>query len=386
MAGSRAEATTYAGDLGSSSSKFLRGHYADGFHFDPAGGADQYSIEVSSPEFDTYLAVISPDGTTYVNDDYEGSTQRSFLRLPRDVRGAWTLLVTSYNRRAKGAYTITVRPKGDLKRLQTWALDAKLFAEVFDRIQSVGVEKEMTAVRETSAPTEMAGANEMAEVGVSTIGAIKGMQSASAPRVPEGFALFPWPPPHASAIKVLPRSLVIGDGDEEPTLHHVDTRLSAALQAAGYHDKSYYGVPDGFALVTRLERIDGDGAPLGGVARWVTEIPAIHRFSLREYVRALFGARVGYFRLLVFIVTSHPFVQSDEETRLRTANRWLHQGANLIPESIAAKPYTPRHQTTVLVYEFEKVRASSVTQVRVPGRFDCENHLQRSGILSQLEE
>ena len=381
---SRVEAATYVGTLGPSDSRLIRKRYVDGYKFEPAESAEPYVIEVRSYEFDTYLAVVSPEGEVLINDDYKKSTNRSLIQIPPDAKGSWTVLVTSY-RINKGIYSLSVLPCGTLAKQRSWELDSEQLAKIFNRLKAITV----APVRIMSTPEEdipLAVATDKVKGWFWTKWFRRDSTDTTAAPAPDDSALFPWPPPHASATKVLSRHLVVGNTTSKVTLAHIDTRLCSALQAVGYHDKTYYSVPDGFALVTRLEQISADGTPLDASVRWAIEIPPLKGFSLRDYIKALFGARVGYYRLLVFIVTPHPFVQIDKEIRLHTAIDWLHRGTNIIPESMAIKPYTQRHQTTALVYEFKKIRASSITDVIVPGLLDGENHLRRSGILSELEK
>jgi hypothetical protein len=185
---------------------------------------------------------------------------------------------------------------------------------------------------------------------------------------------------------VLPRALFENQQPAQMDLHDVDVRLNVALTAAGYHEKSYYSVPEGFALVTRLEQINLDGTPKDPQARWSTEIPPLRGFSLREYVRALFAARAGFFRVIVFIVTSHPFVQSEEEISFSTASAWLRSGLNVLPASVGSKEFSPRHRTTVLIYEVEKIMGSHIVDMLLPGRLTGRAHLEKAGILIALEQ
>ena len=75
---------------------------------------------------------------------------------------------------------------------------------------------------------------------------------------PQPIPAFPWPPPRASTMMNIEDAALRVAGDST-TLGQVDAELRAALNDAGYVDKSYFAVPDGFALVTRLEQIDDDG-------------------------------------------------------------------------------------------------------------------------------
>jgi hypothetical protein len=72
---------------------------------------------------------------------------------------------------------------------------------------------------------------------------------------------FPWPPPAPSTQTVLPNSLFQASGKPTPSLSSVGAQLVGALEQARYFEYSYYRVPNGFALVARLERIGPDGTP-----------------------------------------------------------------------------------------------------------------------------
>ncbi|MGB2863641.1 MAG: hypothetical protein WBC05_09985, partial [Sedimentisphaerales bacterium] len=143
------------------------------------------------------------------------------------------------------------------------------------------------------------------------------------PDVPRGeFPKFPWPPPQASAMANLPNEFFRIPDVNLVRLRDVDNRLSRALDIAGYVEKSYYAAPDGFALVARLEQINPDGTPKSGSDRWAVEVRPLHRFSLSGYLRALFKSDPGYFRIIVFIVTPHPFDKSDEQVSIDDAIEW----------------------------------------------------------------
>ncbi len=69
----------------------------------------------------------------------------------------------------------------------------------------------------------------------------------------EYFPEFPWPP-ESSATVVLPSAFLAKAVRRH--LENVDQILASALAACGYYDRSYYAVPSGFALATRLEQIN----------------------------------------------------------------------------------------------------------------------------------
>ena len=95
-----------------------------------------------------------------------------------------------------------------------------------------------------------------------------------------------WPPPRPSTRRTLARHLLTGSA-AAPTLEYVSGRLQAALEGNGYVEYSYYSVPGGFALATRLERIHPDGRSMTVPKRWQVAHEPLTRFDLAEYLRAL---------------------------------------------------------------------------------------------------
>src|SRR5579859_4050825 len=88
---------------------------------------------------------------------------------------------------------------------------------------------------------------------------------------------FPWPPPRASATEDLPRAM-FEQRASLSTLGNLNDVLVSALQTTGYFEKSYYAVPHGFALATRLEQISGDGSSKTPPDRWSAGPPHLEHF------------------------------------------------------------------------------------------------------------
>lgn len=187
---------------------------------------------------------------------------------------------------------------------------------------------------------------------------------------------FPWPPPAASAATNLTRQLTTHH--EFAKLGDADDVLQAALQSTGYADTSYYGVPGGFALVTRLEHIDANGASRPETDRWLVEAEPLRRFSLRDYLRALFTADPGHYRIIVFIVTDAPVNQGEQRIAENDALTWLREGRQGLPQALAARPWTPDMTCTALIYEFVHEQQQD-PQVVVPGALGGLTHLSRAG-------
>jgi len=125
----------------------------------------------------------------------------------------------------------------------------------------------------------------------------------------------------------------------------IDRKLSAALDndKCRYFERSYYGVPDGFALVTRLEQINSDGTSKEIPDRWSTEIGPLRKFSLKPYLDALFRARTGYYRIIVFIVTLHEIVYTNTPPDRDKAEEWVIDGSDRLPDAIRKLEFSEKN-------------------------------------------
>ena len=190
---------------------------------------------------------------------------------------------------------------------------------------------------------------------------------------------FAWPPPKASAFVSLPLNADL----KLATLGDAAARLEQALDAAGYGERSFYTVPDGFALTARLEQIAEDGRPLAPPKRWVLST-GFEKFSLKNYLQALFHAAPGRYRLIAFVVTTKPFRQQNEPVSLETAKAWLWEGLNVLPEDVSVSPYTHAHKSTALIYEFSKRSGGDGVVLSDPSDLTGALHLERSSLRAAL--
>jgi hypothetical protein len=200
-----------------------------------------------------------------------------------------------------------------------------------------------------------------------------------APSFPE----LPWPPPRPSALIVIPHAVLLPKVDD-PRLHDVDEVLQTALRSKGYWQSSYYGVPGGYALVARLERTHVDGSPYAEMSRW-DQSQNIRDFSVGEYLRALFTAPRGYYRVIVFVVSNVSFSASGVPITSTGANQMLENGANVLVAELGGWRYTSDYLCTALIYEFEKLEDVRDPLTRRPGRLSANTHLIKSGIAEALQ-
>lgn len=192
---------------------------------------------------------------------------------------------------------------------------------------------------------------------------------------------FPWPPPRYSAFSAIAREWVAPEA--QATLGSAALRLERAFDAAGYAERSYYRIPGGFALASRIEQIRGDATPVAPPERWVVATPPL-REGLIDLVRALFNAPPGYYRVIVFTVTDQDFAASGPPPSSAEARRWMSGGAVRLPAEIGAQPYSERHYASALIYEFERRGDRAEADVLLPGNSPGRVHLERAGLWQAL--
>ena len=197
------------------------------------------------------------------------------------------------------------------------------------------------------------------------------------------FPQFPWPPPVASASTEISSQILVADSGGWRLVDIAD-RLQDAFDEAGYVEKRFFAVPKGFAMVSRLEQISPDGRPKPDSARWSVKVQPHKVFSLGSYLRALLTSNPGYYRLVVFVVTSTPFNQGAAAVDFETARDWLRQGFNRLPPSVGIQKYTDHHSCTALVYEFEQRTADVPALFKDPSSLTARKHLEQARLWQAL--
>lgn len=186
---------------------------------------------------------------------------------------------------------------------------------------------------------------------------------------------FPWPPPKASDLIVL--SEEVPEALPEPGVAKLGAyynTLKTVLKGAGYKRLSVYEAPDGFVLVTRIERTDENGNP--EPQRWLVEEGT---FGMWDRLKNFFFPEAGYFRVLVFAVASESREGEGEVTR-DEAERWLTEGATSLPRRIRSRTSIPQTAVTALIYDFEQPTERQPARQRSPRRGgpDAQEHLERA--------
>lgn len=188
-----------------------------------------------------------------------------------------------------------------------------------------------------------------------------------------------WPPPAPSGRLVLPSRTGAWAERRGLTLGEVASQVQAAMTDAGYLERSYFPVPEGFALVTRIEQIDANGAPKVAVARWNVESPAAGDSFFSKLLKGMTGAPSGLYRLFIFVVTTDDHSPTGTEPSYDDAKGWFVRGAAGPSNAMEVTRVTARHRMSVLVYEFETFGGRNVKAL-LPGKLACETHLKKAGL------
>lgn len=99
----------YSGNLTAASGEY-EGYRADEYRVNVSANT-QYQIDLMSSDFDAYLVVIHPDGSSYRNDD-GGSGLDSRLVTTPSSSGTMRIIARSFGRTPNGNYTMTVVEAG----------------------------------------------------------------------------------------------------------------------------------------------------------------------------------------------------------------------------------------------------------------------------------
>lgn len=164
--------------------------------------------------------------------------------------------------------------------------------------------------------------------------------------------------------------------------------LDQILSDCGYEERSYYQVKSkksnslsGYAIVAQMEQTDKDAYSLPLPARWKTKFNTQNNFSLESIMNALFGENPGFYRVVVFLVSEEPFVQSIIRMNPEDANILVARGASDLDRDISNNLFSSSdYKCTLLIYEFEIPESGREAFLRVPSPHTGEIHLDRSGL------
>jgi hypothetical protein len=189
---------------------------------------------------------------------------------------------------------------------------------------------------------------------------------------------FPIPYPKPSAAYNIPWSELKVAGQRN--FNTVNDKIKSAIDGCDYADKSYYIIPNGFALVTQIEKISLDGTSKPVPDRWELNVDLPDNFG--DYLRSLVNAPKGYFRVIVFLVTDINLAAANNNINRDALVELVSNGYRYLP-SLDNSTFTPNHRVTALIYEYKKVQG--MDPVLVTNRLTAKTHLVKSGLARKLK-
>src|SRR5690606_35025368 len=87
------------------------GEYVHRYVFAARAG-ERVVVDLLSSAFDPYVILDMPNGQQLDNDDWQGAQDRARIEATLPVSGVYAALVTTYAVGEKGAYTLTLEPRG----------------------------------------------------------------------------------------------------------------------------------------------------------------------------------------------------------------------------------------------------------------------------------
>jgi outer membrane protein OmpA-like peptidoglycan-associated protein len=190
---------------------------------------------------------------------------------------------------------------------------------------------------------------------------------------------FPWPPPLATKWTRLPVRLCVNA--REKTLGGSVDLIRAAFRRGGFPEteRTYLIGKTGFAMAGHMEAIADDATFKPPPDRWAApeaETPW-QSFSITGYLRALFSANTGHYRIIVIALTDHMFA-GPQVVPVDSAIRAIPENglAGDLPTNIAKTPLAQSGLNCyAFVYEFERPVDPKRTRLVDSSREEAIGHL-----------
>ena len=192
----------------------------------------------------------------------------------------------------------------------------------------------------------------------------------------------PWPPPQPSSSINIPMTLFPG----AKTIGDIVKKAGSVLDSTNY-EYSFLYVPDGCAIITRVERINEDATSAEQLNRYViNDIELRHKWSFREILSGKFTAPAGFFRVIVLIITDVPYNETGERITLSRTLELLRIGLNYLPRPIYAINLNDDTHITALIYEFRSTGFQDTVHFVSPGSIPPSVHIERAKLWRLTEK
>ncbi len=191
---------------------------------------------------------------------------------------------------------------------------------------------------------------------------------------------FPVPAPFPSTYKYIT--------DYKPglkTMKQVDDYFTNIFNKKGYTGHlHYYYVESGFTLTTSLEKINNDGSPVSGSARWSVTSGGNSSLSLYETFKSIFFETESNFRIIGLIVSPLAATLQKSPSTFGGMQELLIYSYPELPADL--KDFSIDKKTlTVLIYNYYQSDIGKVPVLDVSKRLSVEDHLKKSGLQELLD-
>ena len=164
------------------------------------------------------------------------------------------------------------------------------------------------------------------------------------------------------------------------TMKQVDSYLSGVFNQAGYAGNlHYYYVKDGFAMTTSLEKIDKDGSPANGSARWNVSVAGNEAFSFYDVFKSIFFETKSDFRMFALVISPRAASIQSRPSSIGAMQELIRYSYPSLPDDL--KNYTLPYKTlSAFAYIFSQSDIGQVPMLDVSRRLSMQTHLQKSGL------
>jgi hypothetical protein len=188
-----------------------------------------------------------------------------------------------------------------------------------------------------------------------------------------------WPPPESSttwsASAGLPSGVSLGESADQ---------VAAALRSAGYTDARWYAIgaryAHGFAVTTRLEKINDDGTPKPPSERWSSRFPEASTLFWLERARRMRLPGPGRYRVFLVAFTDLPIGRTNRAPYWNE-DTWMADVAEAPSlASSQSRSVSPTYRVGTYVYAYESDSADGKGELLASDVTPATAHIQSSGL------
>jgi len=322
------------------------------------------------------LGVPAPDLREYFQDPI--NTKESLHTLAPIVEGAGA----SHSVEATQAPSATRFEKTTQSGGPKAAASDKRTADIEFEIRAAPRAKRITSVPAVPVP--------VIKLDESALAPAAGAPVPTFPPEPPTKRIEPWPPPVPTVSAYF--GLDVARQGRFKTVGALADGVEGTLTRAGYTEIRYWGAPNGFAIVTRVEPIDKQARPVKG--DWMLQHASLdprQSESIFDYIfkvlRQLLSAPISHSRIFLFVITDddkidHPTVSMTPEI----GEAWINRGGRIgLTDEQRAHPIGSKHKLIVFIYEFRINQQSEPELLVRDDEHSVEDHLHASRLNVRAE-